>query len=58
MKKFLLSAVLTLSFMLGYGQKQLDTHSIPGVVIECPVPDFSKPYVRTYVPPPAEYLRK
>ena len=58
MKKLLLSAVLMLSFLLGYGQKQLDTHSIPGIVIECPVPDFSKPYVRTYVPPPAEYLRK
>jgi hypothetical protein len=58
MKKTLLSTVLMLSFMLGYGQKQLDTYSIPGVVIECPIPDFSKPYVRTYVPPPAEYLRK
>ena len=58
MKKILLSVVLTLCFMLGYGQKQLDTHSIPGIVIECPVPDFSKPYMRTYVPPPAEYLRK
>ena len=58
MKKILLSIVLTLCFMLGYGQKQLDTHSIPGIVIECPIPDFSKPYMRTYVPPPAEYLRK
>jgi hypothetical protein len=58
MKKLLLSAVLMLSFLLGYGQKQLDIHSIPGIVIECPVPDFSKPYNRTYVPPPAEYLRK
>jgi Secretion system C-terminal sorting domain len=58
MKKLLLSAVLMLSFLLGYGQKQLETHSIPGIVIECPIPDFSKPYVRTYVPPPAEYLRK
>lgn len=58
MKKLLLSAVLMLSFLLGYGQKQLDTHSIPGIVIECPIPDFSKPYVRTYVPPPAAYLRK
>jgi hypothetical protein len=58
MKKILLSAVLMLSFLLGYGQKQLDTHSAPGIVIECPVPDFSKPYHRTYVPPPAEYLRK
>jgi hypothetical protein len=58
MRKILLSTVLMLSYMLGYGQKQLDTHSIPGIVIECPMPDFSKPYVYTYVPPPANYLRK
>ena len=58
MKKLFFSTVLMLSFLLSYGQKQLDTHTIPGIIIECPIPDFSKPYVRTYVPPPAEYLRK
>jgi len=58
MKKILLSVILTLCFILGYGQKQLDTHSTPGILIECPAPDLSKPFVHTYVPPPAEYLRK
>jgi hypothetical protein len=58
MKKLFLSAVLMLCYGLSYGQKKLDTYSIPGIVIECPIPDFSKPYQRTYVPPPIEYLRK
>ena len=58
MKKNLLSALLVLCCLLSYGQKKMDVYTAPGVEISCPVPDFSKPYVRTNVPPPIEYLRK
>ncbi len=58
MKRNLLSAVLVLCCVLGYGQKKLDTFSTNGVEIQCPTPDFSRPYQRTYVAPPIEYLRK
>ncbi|MDI9864774.1 T9SS type A sorting domain-containing protein [Flectobacillus sp. DC10W] len=58
MKKFLLLALWLLTINDGLSQQKLDFRIGKTREIVCPAPDFSSPYVHSYVAPPELFLQK